>query len=103
MSSLASVNNKIAGDGQSFPEIALADGTKVQTGTVGALLHNIRLYDALPEDATIEREELEKNLELAIPTLANVGFFGLFGPDEWLAGSSKGRRYVGQKAKDMGI
>lgn len=63
MSSLASVKNKITGDGQSFPELALADGTKVQTGTVSALLHNIRLYDALPEDATVEREELEKNLE----------------------------------------
>ncbi|KIM96150.1 hypothetical protein OIDMADRAFT_183563 [Oidiodendron maius Zn] len=87
MSSLASVNNKIAGDGQSFPEIALADGTKVQTGT----------------DATVEREELEKNLALEIPTFANVGFFGLFGRDEWFARSSKGRRYVDQKAKDMGI
>jgi hypothetical protein len=103
MSSLASVNNKIAGAGQTFLEIALADGTKVQTGTVGALLHNIRLYDGLPEDATIEREQLEKDLKLAIPTLEKVGFFGLLGPDEWLAGGSKGRRYVGQKAKEMGL
>ena len=60
MSSLASVNNKIGGDGESFPEIALTDGSKVQTGTVGALLHNIRLYDALPEDSTVESEQLEK-------------------------------------------
>ena len=86
-----------------FQKWPLRTAPRFQTGTVGALLHNIRLYDALPEDATIKREELEKNLELAIPTLANVGFFGLFGPDEWLAGSSKRRRYVGQKAKDLGI
>ncbi|KFY81023.1 hypothetical protein V499_00182 [Pseudogymnoascus sp. VKM F-103] len=103
MSSLASVNNKIAGGGQSFPEIALADGSKVQTGTVGALLHNIRQYDELSDDAVAEREQLEKDMELAIPTLVKVGFFDLFGSDEWLAGASKGRRFLGQKAKDMGV
>lgn len=103
MSSLASVNNKIARAGQSFPEITLTDGTKVQTGTVGALLHNIRLYDALADNAVEEREQLERDIELAIPVLVKVGLFGLFGPDEWLAGTSKGRRFAGQMAKDMGV
>lgn len=41
-------------------KVALAGGTKVRTGTVGALLHNIRPYDELAEDAATEREQLEK-------------------------------------------
>lgn len=58
-------------------KVALADGTKVR-----ALLHNIRLYDELAEDAATEREQLEKEMELAIPTIVKAGLFGLFGPDE---------------------
>ena len=42
-------------------------------------------------------------MELAIPTLIKAGLFGLFTPDEWLAGTSKGRRFVGQKAKEQGV
>lgn len=103
MSSLESVNNKIAGSGQSFPQVTLADGTKIQTGTIGALLHNIRLYDSLPESEVLEKEQLEAEMELAIPTLIKAGLFGLFTPDEWLGGTSKGRRFVGQKAKEQGV
>ena len=91
---LQSVNQKILADGQSLPTVKLKDGSKVQTGTVATMLHNVVLYN----DG--ERGEVERELELSVPTLAKVGLFELFTPSEWISGENPGRRYVGQKAKE---
>jgi len=46
-----------------------------------------------------ERGQVEKELELAVPTLIKVGLFELFAPDDWINGSNPGRRFVGELAK----
>jgi hypothetical protein len=92
---LEKINQKIIAEGQRFPAVILKDGTAVQTGTVATVLHNIKLYNAG------ERGEIEKEFELAIPTLFKVGLFDLFTPDEWLAEGNPGRECVGRKAKQF--
>ncbi|KRC00612.1 hypothetical protein ASE26_23135 [Duganella sp. Root198D2] len=89
---LAAINQKILADGESLPLVQLKDGSKVQTGTVATMLRNIELYNAG------ERGDLEQQLEAAIPTVAKVGLFDLFPPEEWIAGSNQGRRLVGTLA-----
>lgn len=39
---------------QTLPAITLADGTKLQTGTVGTLIKNIKLYDRLCAGEDVE-------------------------------------------------
>ncbi|AWV06354.1 DUF7709 family protein [Marilutibacter maris] len=92
---LAGINHKIVADGESLPAVRLKDGSTVQTGTVATMLHNIGLYNAG------ERGEVERQLELAVPTLIKVGLFELFPPSEWLAGDNPGRRFVGLKARAL--
>ena len=92
---LAGINRKIVADGETLPAVKLRDGSTVQTGTVAAMLHNVALYNAG------ERGEVERQLELAVPTLIKVGLFGLFPPAEWLAGDNPGRRFVGLKAQAL--
>src|SRR5690349_1253982 len=89
---LKNINQKILAEGESLPAVTLKDGSRVQTGTVATMLHNIKLYD----DGV--RGAVEHELELSIPTLFKVGLFDLFGPEEWMNGSSPGRRFVGEKA-----
>lgn len=89
---LKQINKKILADGEVLPVARLKDGTAVQTGTVATMLHNIKLYDQGV------RGEIERELELAIPTLFKVGLFDLFSPEEWARGTSPGRRFVGEKA-----
>ena len=89
---LKDVNQKIVAKGETLPAVTLKDGTRVQTGTVAAMLFNIQKYDSG------ERGSIESELELVIPTLFKVGLFDLFTPEEWVSGSSPGRRFVGQKA-----
>jgi hypothetical protein len=89
---LAAINQKILAAGESLPLVQLKDGSKVQTGTVATMLRNIELYNAG------ERGEIEKELEAAIPTVAKVGLFDLFPPEEWIAGNNQGRRLVGTLA-----
>lgn len=92
---LAAVNRKILAPGESLPAVTLQDGSRVQTGTVATMLHNIALYD---QGA---RGEVERQLELAVPTLCRIGLFRLFSPAEWMAGTtSPGRRFVGERARD---
>lgn len=86
---LATINQKILADGESLPLVQLKDGSKVQTGTVATMLRNIELYNAG------ERGEVEQQLEAAIPTVAKVGLFELFPPEDWIAGDNQGRRLVG--------
>ncbi|MFC5475904.1 DUF7709 family protein [Paraherbaspirillum soli] len=91
---LGSINQKIIADGESLPIVELSDGSKVQTGTVATMLHNVTLYN---EGA---RGAIEKELELSVPTLIKVGLFDLFSPEEWISSSNPGRRFVGEKAKE---
>lgn len=92
MSDLANINKKILADGESLPAVTLKDGSKVQTGTVATMLHNVARYN---EGA---RGDIEVELELSIPTLITVGLFDLFPAEEWIAGNNAGRRFVGTKA-----
>lgn len=92
---LLSINQKIIQEGEVLPAVTLKDGTKVQTGTVATMLHNIDLYNQGL------RGEVEQELILAIPTLIKVGLFDLFSPDEWISGDNLGRRFVGEKAKQF--
>ena len=92
---LATVNRKILAPGESLPAVQLKDGTRVQTGTVATMLHNVSQYNGGA------RGEVERELELAIPTLAKVGLFDLFPPSDWIAGTNAGRRFVGEKANEL--
>ncbi|KAI3337889.1 hypothetical protein F4824DRAFT_500136 [Ustulina deusta] len=92
---LADVNSATLG--AKFPEITLPDGSKVQTGTVGALLVNIRAYNAAHAASdTAKTRVLEASFEVALPLLDKVGLFDLFAPDEWIQGNNQGRKVVGQ-------
>lgn len=95
MTDLANINKKILADGESLPKVMLKDGSKVQTGTVATMLHNVTLYN---EGA---RGDVEKELELSIPTLVKVGLFDLFPAEDWVAGNNAGRRFVGTKALEL--
>jgi hypothetical protein len=89
---LAAINQKVLADGESLPQVTLRNGVRVQTGTVATMLHNIVRYNAG------ERGAVEVELELAIPTLFQVGLFDLFAAQEWILGDNPGRRFVGMKA-----
>ncbi|MEJ6474463.1 DUF7709 family protein [Pseudoalteromonas piscicida] len=92
---LAAVNQTVVSDGERLPSVKLKDGSKVQTGTVAAMLQNIALYNSG------ERGEVEAALKLAVPTLCKIGLFDLFCVDEWLSGDNPGRRYVGECAREF--
>ena len=91
---LASINQKILAQGESLPSVTLRDGSRVQTGTVATMLVNISLYNQG------SRGEVERELELSVPTLFKVGLFDLFPVDDWINGSNPGRRFVGEKARE---
>lgn len=99
--------------GAEMPEITLANGQKVQTGTVGALLRNIFAYDELIRllDSTTEAQKNQLNAEVAkyelmlktpLPLLQKVGLFDLFSPEEWVNGGTPGRKFVGRCALAAG-
>jgi hypothetical protein len=90
---LSTINQKIVAEGETFPSIKLKDGSKIQTGTVATLLHNVSLYNSG------ERGRVEVELKLAIPTLLRAGLFDLFNPEEWIKGNNPGRRFVGEEAR----
>nr|WP_314367536.1 hypothetical protein [uncultured Acinetobacter sp.] len=92
---LAEINQKVVQDGEVLPQVKLKDGSRVQTGTVATMLHNINLYNAGVRGA------VEEELILAIPTLFKVGMFDLFSADEWINGTNAGRRFVGEQAKQF--
>lgn len=92
-SDLATVNSRILAEGESLPAVTLKHGSRVQTGTVAAMLQNVARYNSG------ERGEVERALEMAVPTLVQVGLFELFAPEEWAAGDNPGRRFVGLRAQ----
>ena len=53
---LYAINKKFISDdpSNSLPAVTLPDGSKVQTGTVGALLVNIKLYDRVCAGEMVE-------------------------------------------------
>lgn len=52
---LHNINKRLLKDQTSnLPAITLADGTKIQTGTIGALIQNIKLYDRICAGEEIE-------------------------------------------------
>lgn len=93
MDRLAGINSKVVSAGETLPNVELKDGSRVQTGTVATMLYNIGLYNAG------ERGQVERELELAIPTLVKVGLFDLFAPQDWIDGANPGRRFVGEQAR----
>jgi len=102
--SLSNINQKITSSDSSFPVVTLSSGQKVPTGTVATLLHNIRLYDqAVSDDNKEQKSGLEEEMKAAVPVLGNLGFFGLFSTEEWCAGKSAGRKFVGEVGKEMGF
>ncbi|ENX04365.1 MAG: hypothetical protein BGN93_20215 [Acinetobacter sp. 39-4] len=92
---LAEINQKVVQNGEVLPQVKLKDGSRVQTGTVATMLHNINLYNAGVRGA------VEEELILAVPTLFKVGMFDLFSADEWINGTNAGRRFVGEQAKQF--
>ena len=89
---LSSINQKILADGETLPAVKLNDGSTVQTGTVATMLVNISNYNRG------ERGDVERQLELAVPTLFKVGLFDLFPVEAWIQGDNPGRSLVGQLA-----
>ncbi|KAK7754262.1 hypothetical protein SLS62_003840 [Diatrype stigma] len=99
-SDLAALNS--ATMGANMPEITLPDGSKVQTGTVGALLINIRSYnEAHAAEDKEKTAKLEQAMAASLPLLDRVGMFDLFTPDEWIEGTNEGRRAVGRLYKEF--
>lgn len=92
---LAVVNQQIVAEGEHLPSVVLSNGQRVQTGTVAAMLYNVKRYNAG------ERGAVEQELLAAIPTLVNAGLFDLFPVEEWLAGSNAGRAFVGRAAQEF--
>lgn len=98
--SLQKINNQTLGTSpQAFPIMSLPDGSQVPTGTVGALLVNLREYDNTKDPE--RRKELEVSIRAAVPVLLRTGLFHLFSPDEWISGGGDGRQLVGRIAKEL--
>jgi hypothetical protein len=99
---LSDINNKTLGTSCSssshFPVVTLPNGDKVPTGTVDALLVNIKAYDAASDSR--DREAPEPAIRAAVPVLQKVGMFDLFRPSEWISGESPGRALVGRIAME---
>ncbi|NNP70634.1 hypothetical protein [Acinetobacter sp. Ac_5812] len=92
---LSEINQKVLQEGEVLPQVTLKDGSRVQTGTVATMLHNINLYNAGV------RGVVEEELILAVPTLFKVGMFDLFSVEEWINGNNAGRKFVGEKAQEF--
>ena len=60
-----------------MPIVTLPDGSKVQTGTVGALIVNIRTYDELLDQGSSadqgKKKELEDRMTASLPLLNKAG------------------------------
>ncbi|KAI4861000.1 hypothetical protein F4820DRAFT_452340 [Hypoxylon rubiginosum] len=99
-SKLAALNSATLG--AEMPQITLPDGSKVQTGTVGALLINIRAYNEAHKAGDKDKIALlEQAMSATLPLLDKVGMFDLFRPEEWIQGDNEGRRAVGKMFLDF--
>lgn len=62
--------------GTTMPVVTLPDGIKIQTGTFGALIVNIRIYDELLSQSSVDettKRELEEKLSASMPILKKSG------------------------------
>jgi hypothetical protein len=79
-------------------------GRKIPTGAAGACLVNIKAYDrahaAGDEDQLCE---LQSKIQAAVPVLKTAGMFDLFSPEDWMGGTSEGRRLVGEMAAELAV
>ncbi|KAI1482319.1 hypothetical protein K445DRAFT_18309 [Daldinia sp. EC12] len=99
-SKLAALNSATLG--AEMPQITLPDGSKVQTGTMGALLINIRAYnEALRIGDKDKQAQLEDSMRATLPLLDKVGMFELFPPEDWISGNNEGRKVVGRMYQEF--
>lgn len=71
---LADINSATLGT--SMPVVTLPNGQKVQTGTVGALLVNIKSYDEIMGKTPVDekrKQELEEKMSASLQLLKPVG------------------------------
>lgn len=71
---LAALNSATLGT--TMPMVVLPDGQRVPTGTVGALIINIRLYDQMmcgPDVGIHWKSELETRMAASVPVLNKAG------------------------------
>ena len=96
---LSQINNRVLAAGHHFIPVTLKDGSTIQTGTVGALLHNMGEYNDTQDEE--RRRQLAVDMEAAVPVLMKIGLIGsVFSVEEWCAeGGSEARRLVGAMAK----
>ncbi|OAA35755.1 hypothetical protein BBO_08600 [Beauveria brongniartii RCEF 3172] len=101
--SLQAINSKTLGTSAgAFPVVTLPSGERIPTGTVGALLVNVRAYDAAAATGDVAAQDtLSEALRAAVPVLHKVGLFALFAPEEWASDKSPGRSLVGEMAKEL--
>ncbi|KAK8146418.1 hypothetical protein G3M48_003161 [Beauveria asiatica] len=101
--SLQAINSKTLGTSAgAFPVVTLPSGERIPTGTVGALLVNVRAYDAAAATGDAAAQDtLSEALRAAVPVLHKVGLFALFAPEEWASDKSPGRSLVGEMAKEL--
>ena len=52
--SLSDVNHRFVAKGETLPAVTLPDGSTVQTGTIGALIQNIKAYDLVSVGEHVE-------------------------------------------------
>lgn len=96
-SNLVAVNS--AALGVQMPEVTLPDGSRIQTGTVGALIVGMKAYDKHITAGLADQPrttEIEQSFKAALPILKRPGLTDVFPPEEWLRGTSAGRRRVGE-------
>lgn len=97
LETLAKINAEtLLNEGECFPTVQFKNGLKVPTGTVGALLENIKKYNE--SDTLASKAQIETNIKMTIPTLLAVGLFDLFPPIEWMSDKNPGRTLVGTLA-----
>ncbi|KAM3552372.1 hypothetical protein MY1884_007232 [Beauveria asiatica] len=101
--SLQAINSKTLGTSAgAFPVVTLPSGERIPTGTVGALLVNVRAYDAAAATGDVAAQDtLSEALRAAVPVLHKVGLFALFASEEWASDKSPGRSLVGEMAKEL--
>lgn len=99
-SNLAALNSATLG--AQMPEVTLPDGSKIQTGTLGALIINIKTYDGLVASADQAKiMGVEDKFKAAMPILKKSGLMDVFSPEDWIAGSSPGRKRVGELYREF--
>lgn len=78
LDSLAALNSATLGT--SVPAVTLPGGSKIQTGTIGALLVNIREYDRIMAGPGVDdsrKGKLEEKMAVSMPVLKKSGEYSI--------------------------